>query len=239
MSKLLKDLVSDKIDLGVCLQRLLVIANKINNRELSEWCANELNGYQGKDVPEYRKYESNNIVYTGIIGVYQLTNQPMQPGYLSSKTLKEVAQLNFYENIYDVIERKNQKNEMYRDLTYLSSEVLKNTKGNLQCTSIRQVVSTEIYSKIYSAVKVRVINMLCALENAKVNIDKMDVVKAKKIIDFDAENSNLYETIIKNGDLYKINPKESKIIWNILMPIITGILAAILSSIIIEYFKLM
>lgn len=46
MSKILNDITINSISLSECLQRLLVIANKIDNNDLTVWCLQELNGYK-------------------------------------------------------------------------------------------------------------------------------------------------------------------------------------------------
>lgn len=46
MSKILNDITINSISLSECLQRLLVIANKIDNNDLTVWCSQELNGYK-------------------------------------------------------------------------------------------------------------------------------------------------------------------------------------------------
>ena len=91
MSKILNEIVSNSIGLSECLQRLLVIGNKTNNQDLTDWCTNELNGYKNKiNLPEYRKFKSNLIIYSGINGSFKMANQPMQPGYLSKKTIENI-----------------------------------------------------------------------------------------------------------------------------------------------------
>ena len=44
-SKLIKDIVLDKISLETALQRLLIITYELNNTELENWIQSELNGY--------------------------------------------------------------------------------------------------------------------------------------------------------------------------------------------------
>lgn len=46
MSKILNDITINSISLSECLQRLLVIANKIDNNDLAVWYSQELNGYK-------------------------------------------------------------------------------------------------------------------------------------------------------------------------------------------------
>lgn len=223
MSKILNDITTDSISLSECLQRLLVIANKTDNKELADWCSKELNGYKNiTDLPDYRKFKSTRILYSGINGRFQVTNQPMQPGYLSAKTIKELEDINLFENIVDVEKRKDLDEVFSRDLTFLASEVYKNTKDEylgigVQCTSITQPIPQQFYTEIFTAVKTRIINLLCSFEKMNIDLDNLDInIKRNSTI----ENEKIFNQIIVEGNTYSPNKKEKKILWNILIPII-------------------
>ena len=234
MSKILNEITTDSISLSECLQRLLVIANKTDNRDLANWCLKELNGYKSNDdLPDYRKCKSRHILYSGINGRCQITNQPLQPGYLSEETLKVVEDVSLFENIIDVEKRKDLKKPIYRDLTPLSEEVYKNTTNGfsgVKCIAIRQMISQEFYTEIYIAVKTRIINLLCSFEKAGIDLDSSDIVIKN---DKQIENEKIYNQIIVEGNTYIPDKNERKIIWNILIPIITGIISAIVGGVLV------
>ncbi len=233
MSKILNELTSGLIKLSECLERLLIISKKTNNSDLSAWCMNELNGYQGfNTLPSYRKYSSRNIIYSGLAGMLQITNTPIQAGYLSENTLKQVESIGIFENIYDVEKKKDEKQQMYRDLTVLASEIYKNTDG-IQCTSIKQLINPEFYSRVYAAVKTRVINLICSFEDAGVDLDNLDIKKNGQSIK--NLNKEIYDAIIVNGKTFTIPKKENKILWQIIVPIIVGIVSAVASGLIVYF----
>lgn len=236
MSKILNEITTDSISLSECLQRLLVIANKTDNKDLASWCLKELNGYKNDDdLPEYRKCKSRHILYSGINGRYQITNQPLQPGYLSEETLKSVENVSLFENIIDVEKRKDLEEPVYRDLTPLSGEVYKNTTNGfsgVNCISIHQMISQEFYTEIYIAVKTRIINLLCSFEKAGIDLDSSDIELKK---DSQLENEKIYNQIIVEGDTYIPEKKEKKVLWNIFIPIITGVVSAIIAGVLIYF----
>lgn len=238
MSKILNDITTNSISLSECLQRLLVIANKIDNNDLAIWCSQELNGYKKTDeLPEYRRFKSMNIIYSGINGRYKITNQPMQPGYLSSKTLESLEDISLTENIVDVEKRKDCEDTFSRDLTFLAPEVYKNTKDEflgigVQCTSIQQVIPQQFYTEIYTAVKTRIINLLCSFEKMNIDLDNLDVTLRK---DTKIENDKIYNQIIVEGNTYTPEKKEKKVLWNVLIPIITGIISAIVGGVLVYF----
>lgn len=238
MSKILNDIATDSISLTECLQRLLIIANKTCNTELSEWCSKELTGYKGKEgLPDYRKFKSRNIIYSGINGRFQITNQPLQPGYLSEKTIKIIEDVFLVESIFEVEKRKDvEDHQLSRDLTTLAAEVYQRTKDEdfgigVQCTSIQQIIPAQFYSEIFSAVKTRVINLLCYYENKNVDLDNLDVSKNKK--DSNEENAAVFNKIVIEGNTYTPPKKERKIMWNVIIPIITGIVGGIISGVLV------
>lgn len=231
MSRFLNDVSSNKISIEEGLQRLLIIANKTGNVELSKWCICELNGYNKYDeLPEYRKFKDRNIVYSGINGAYQVNNVPLGPGYLSEDKLKKIENVGLFENIAKVEENMSLKETIFKDLTFLASEVYSNTNDGLigvSCTSIRQLIPNSFYSSIYSNVKTRIINLLCLYEGAKINIDKLDI-KHNQIEVIKEKNSEIYKKIVYEGTAYIFVPKEKKILWNIIVPILTAVISGAL-----------
>jgi hypothetical protein len=246
MSKLLNQLSQDEIALSVGLQRLLVIANKIHNVDLSSWVIKELDGYESSDeLPSYRKTSSHNIIYSGINGRFQITNQPLGPGYLSEKTIEKIKDFSVFEGICDVEEQKKPGKDapqIYRDLTFLAGEVYRNTIDQLsgigvQCTNIRQVISCEVFSKIHEAVKTRVINILCSFEEAGIDIDGADVKIAKKHVDFESQNFEMYKMVVVDGKTfaYVFQKKENKVVWQILVPVLINLFAVIVTFLLTYY----
>ena len=238
MSNILNEIVTNSISLTECLQRLLIIATKTGNAEISEWCSKELIGYKTEDVvPNYRRFKSLNIVYSGINGRYQLTNQPLQPGFLSDETLKQIQEVTLFENITEVEKRKEQPNCMSRDLTFLSGEVFKNTKDTMfgigvQCTSIKQIIPQSLYEDIYSAVKIRTINLLNYYERSGIDLDNLDVPSRRMS---NEENAQVFDKIVIDGQPYLLPQKENKVVWRIIVPIVIGIVVGIISGVLVFF----
>lgn len=236
MSIILNDISTNSISLSEGLQRLLIIANKTNNAELSEWCSKELSGYkQNDEIPEYRKFKSRNIVYSGIVGRLTITNQPLQQGYLSQKTLKEIEDVVLFENIEEVEKRKELKSPLLRDLTPLAGEVYQNTRNGypgtgVQCVSIQQQITTEFYSNIFTAVKIRIINLLCYFESNGVDLDNLDV-SIKKY--HEHNDALIFNKIVIDGQTIVPQKEEKKVIWHIVVPIITAIIGSVVSGVLV------
>ena len=231
MSRILDDIVSNKTSLEVALQRLLVIANKTQNKEISKWCIQELNGYNSKEeLPKYRMFKDRSFFYSGINGAYKITDTPLGAGYLSNETLSKIENVYILDNFKTIEEKTISRKDSFKDFTYLAPEVLENTNDGLfgvQCTSIKQLIPYNFYSFIYSNVKTRIINLLCFYENNGINLDKFDISK-NKINRIKKNDKGLYSTVILKGEEYDFKKIGSSIVWNIIVPIITGIITGVI-----------
>ena len=236
MSSFMNEIVSNEISLEEGLQRLLVIANKTENKHLSEWCVQELNGYTSSaDLPDYRKFTSRNIVYSGLNGRFQVTDVPIGPGFLSDETLNSIEKVNLFEGVAAVEKRMSLQENSYRDLTPLASEVYQNTnKGTIGviCTSIRQLIPASFYSSVYSNVKTRIINLLCSYEEARVSLDKLDVTK-NQVKALRKKNDDIYKAVVVDGEIFAFASREKKAFWNILVPIITGLIVTVVGGVLV------
>ena len=76
-SKIIKDLVNEKVSLKQTLRRLYVLANDVEDYELAKWANNEIKGYSvDSQLPDYRQQNSRHVVYSGINGSFQVTKKP-------------------------------------------------------------------------------------------------------------------------------------------------------------------
>lgn len=62
INNLMEDVVNSMFKLSETILKVKLFANRLNNEKLKSWVTNEINGYVGKDVPEYR------IVHVGVFG---------------------------------------------------------------------------------------------------------------------------------------------------------------------------
>lgn len=235
MSQLLDDIVSNKVSLDVALQRLLVIANKTGNQDLANWCTSELNGYRAdEEIPDYRKFKSRSIVYSGLNGRMKVSNASIGLGYLSEETLSMAENFKIRDGIRKIQEYASRNEPMYLDLTFLAPEIYKNTDGAVSCLSVLHQIQSSIYSQVESCLKTRIINLICLYEAMGINFDKADI-KPKKFESISSKNYDIYKTIVVDGETFTITPKQNKIFWNILNPIISAIISGVIVGIIVYF----
>ena len=227
-SKIIIDAVNGDVPIDKSLKRLQVLAHDVYNKELEKWAENELTGYlDSSEVPEYRETKSLNIVYSGFNLALQVNNVPLPIGYLDNDTLNEVVNVAIREDILSVQKFADTEPGGYRDLSFLAGEVLKKS-GGIQCVSIQQLVPSSAYGKILAEVNSRIIRALMMLEDQHGKLDKLGI----KIGPSKAEQGNA--TINENLGLpVQIVKKESwtsKVAWNIVIPIITGVVGTVLGA---------
>ena len=227
-SQIIIDAVNGDVPIDKSLKRLQVLAHDVYNKELEKWAENELTGYlDSSEVPEYRETKSLNIVYSGFNLALQVNNVPLPIKYLDNDTLNEVVNVAIREDILSVQKFADTAPGGYRDLSFLAGEVLKKS-GGIQCVSIQQLVPSSAYGKILAEVNNRIIRALMMLEDQHGKLDKLGI----KIGPSKAAQGNA--TINENLGLpVQIVKKESwtsKVAWNIVIPIITGVVGTVLGA---------
>ena len=244
-SKIIKDLVEDTVSIEQSLTRLQVLAKDIGNKQLATWAENELTGYRDKnDVPEYRRYEDRNFVYSGINGGFKVTNSPLPYGVIDEETLKNISNLIILDGIKSIEDAtKNKNDNSYRDLTFLAGIVSDATDGQVVCSAIYQIIPKSLYQRIISQVKNKMITALCELEKSYGVLDELGIdISNKSTTQINYNNDELNRTVFNiNLPSTSSEKKEkwySKIAWNILIPIITAIIGAVVATLVIKLFGL-
>ena len=62
INSIMEDLVNPEYKLSETILKVKILANRLKSEKLKNWVEDEINGYEGKDVPEYRQ------VHVGIFG---------------------------------------------------------------------------------------------------------------------------------------------------------------------------
>ena len=252
-SAIIKELANGEISLEVALNRLLLIASDICNDELKAWAQRELTGYNDtKSLPEYRKATGGYLRYSGINGSYLLENSPLQLGFLSEESRKIIEEIDFFDGIVSLEKIANEEsNSNYiRDLTVLASEIYENSNGEINCTSIQQVIPRQMYQDMLTKIKTKIVDILIALEKEYGCLDSLDIdathFKKKKMEEINRQiNCEIYnDSHITIGDRNKISKSivgnlevdgknaegkwYSKIVWKIVVPVVVGLIVAFL-----------
>ncbi|WP_436666670.1 hypothetical protein [Latilactobacillus sakei] len=173
-SQLIKDVATNQITVEETLQRLLIITDDLNIVEMKEWLKGELNGYSHVEMlPDYRKRVGNRIIYSGINGNFQITNQPLPISFIPEEMRDVVLNPKIKESISSIEKTLFDESEIGVDLTYLAGAIY--NKTGVQCYSIYQKYSLMSLSEITSNVKNKALLMLLDLEKEFGNLDSLDI----------------------------------------------------------------
>ncbi|MEK4555261.1 AbiTii domain-containing protein [Jeotgalicoccus sp. FSL K6-3177] len=173
-SYLIKDLTKGEISLINALERLLIITYSMENLEIKNWVMKEISGYKDNEkIPNYREHKSMNFTYQGINGQMQVKNAPLPITCFPEELQESVSTVTISEGV-GVIEKIVNKN--YRpsyDLTLYAPYIYEKT--GIQCLSITHNINSTIYEKVYSTIRLKVIQILLDLEKSFGVLDDLDI----------------------------------------------------------------
>lgn len=199
ISQITNDIVEDVVSLEKSLTRTSILAIKINDNALSKWIELELNGYSiDNKLPEYRKGYCDKLIYSGINGSYQVKNTPLPLSCFNNETKEKIRDIKIFDGIKVIEKLISNKDEIARDLTCLSDTVNDATNGQIQCTSIKQLISKSIFIKVYSSVKKLLLDKIIEIQRIHGDIDNMgdiEILSEKEQIQIDI---NMCKKLIEN-----------------------------------------
>ncbi len=239
-SQIIKDLAEDSVSLEKSLTRLLILAKDVKNSKLADWAESEIQGYTKEDdIPDYRKGRSTEFRYTGFNLNTQVTNVPLPLYALKEETKNLVSSIVIFDGIGHVQMLANSETSPQRDLTALAGEVSAASSGGIKCVSIVQFIPLAFLKKICSTVKNTMLTALLELEKKYGSLDNLGIdISGTRPIQIETNNADL------NKAVFNINvpdsraqkePWYSKVAWNIVIPIIVGVVCVILGALASDY----
>ena len=242
-SQIIKDVVESAVSLEQSLTRLYVIAGDLNNMQLAQWVALELNGYK-KDtaLPDYRQKRCFLLQYSGLNGQFQVTNTPLPKGWLRPEVAEAVTGVEVRDGIRAVEGFASSESGAKVHRSELAGEISAATQGEVMCSSITQTIPASIFQAVCTEVKLRIISALTELEKEYGCLDDLGIdISDKNPKQIQAQNEKLNQ-IVFNVNLP--SPPEqkatwySKIAWNIVIPIVVGVLCTVITALVIKFLGL-
>ncbi len=92
INSIVEDLVSSDRKLSETMLKVKVLALKMHHEKLSSWIKSEIEGYEGKEIPDYRVVGVGvfgNVIQDGFGGFYTKNNMPLPIEFLEDK-IKEL-----------------------------------------------------------------------------------------------------------------------------------------------------
>lgn len=219
-SKIIKDLISEKISLSQVLDRMIVIAMELEDESLLQWVKREKEGYSKEDeIPEYR------IGALEVIGTYQMVglgnlitynNQPLPTMGVPEEVRDTIDKHRFrggISNILESIESINSGQTVGYTIPPELYYMFKKGTNIMNIVSATYVIDKLTLTNIVSFTKTRMIEVLTMLEKNFGCIDDLDI----DINNYDSNEINkLREELVKiiegkpTGNTYIITKSKIK-----------------------------
>ena len=242
-SQIIKDIVEDAVPLSKSLYRLYVLALDVKNTKLANWALQELSGYSNStDVPAYRKTQSINFTYSGLNGTFQVQNVHLSLGWIPEDMHERLINISACQGIELIENYAKAENSIRIDRSNLAGAVCAATDEGVNCTSIMQHIPQSFYAGIIAEIKTKMLQALIVLEKKYGNLDNLGIdisnTKPNQLI---ADNDSINRMVLNVNVPAQESEKEtifSKITWNVIAPIITGVAGAIIGATLMAYLGL-
>lgn len=176
-SKIIKELVTGKIDLFAALKQTKVLLYKFKKPEIHRWVDNELSGYSQNDkLPDYRIVKGE-LKGNFIIGYCKYTNCSIPIEGIDEEAKYELENIQFYQSIcslQNIIRGKDRTiaksipSSCYQYLTKFN---------NISAIITASVVTNKLYvSDMLSTIESKLIDILLMLESEFGSLDDLDIM---------------------------------------------------------------
>lgn len=200
IADIISDLVDEKISLTSALLKTKVLAHKLNNKQLANWINNELNGYEGFDVPPYRKMKCQ-IMGTFSDGLKLFKNAPVPIGNLDSKIqepLKMAVLKNSVSNIEDFLRQPENPSMAFIIPPEICNQ-LSNYVGYDIMVANKELDRTQLV-QLLTNVRSKLLEFLMELKHEVGDVEFMD----DKKIDDDKVDRLFNASIIGDGNVFLV-----------------------------------
>lgn len=188
INKIIEELVNPSNKLKDTLLKVQVLAFKIKNEKLKEWVENEINGYAGKEVPQYRKIPSvvfGNLIQDRGFGSYMTKNSSPLPIEYLDKELRESLMSVTITSTVSELEHMISKGGQYQVNVphYIHSAITNLLANDWVVDSAWQKISINNIEGILSSIKSNLLTFMLQLADELGENDKIDIMKDAKKID--------------------------------------------------------
>lgn len=198
-SKIIKDLIMNKINILQAMQSLDFILEDIDDTEIKDWVNNEINGYKKNDkIPEYRKV---NTMLVGDIQVGYAIYQNVNIPFIDKEAFEFFSKADINEPLSTIMKLAEAENESSEHSLFLDANTVLVNKYQTTNGSViraRRELSIYSYNTILSTIKDKILNIFKVLEENYGNLDEL-------YIDFSDDNKKTkviekIETIVYNDN---------------------------------------
>lgn len=188
IDKIIEDLVNPSIKLCDTLLKVQVLAFKIENTRLKSWVNLELNGYVGKEMPDYRKIkttvEGNLIQNAGFQGVWTRKNVSLPVEYLDSEYWEVLTSVKIDSKVSELEKMLADNGSSYQvNIPHALAQELSKITKPWHVDSAWQKISNNSIEGILSTIKSTLLNFLLELNKEFGDNDNLSIMKKKEEVE--------------------------------------------------------
>ncbi len=183
IDKIIEDLVDHSTKLSDTLLKVQVLAFKIENSQLQEWVKLEINGYDGKEQPDYRKIptevQGNLIQDAGLRGIFTKNSVILPVEYLGSEYCDALMSIYLGSSVSE-LEKMTSGEENYQiNLPHSIISQFNLIMKNWQVDSAWQKIGVNSIEGILSTIKSTLLNFLLELNKEFGDNDNLSIMNKK------------------------------------------------------------
>ncbi|NLN26479.1 MAG: hypothetical protein GX163_12710 [Bacteroidetes bacterium] len=186
IDKIIEDLVNPNIKLSDTLLKVQVLSFKIENATLKNWAEGEINGYVGKDKPEYRRIPSaimgNLIQDGGFRGIWTKKNTLLPVEYLESRVRDRLMSIKMDSSVAELERMIESKGSYQVYLPHIICQEFSKIMSPWHVDSAWQKISLNSIEGILSTIKSTLLNFLLELNKEFGDNDNLSIMKKKEEI---------------------------------------------------------
>ena len=187
IDKVIEDLVDPSAKLSDTLLKVQVLAFKIENTQLKDWVNLELNGYVGKERPDYRKIptavQGNLIQDAGFQGVWTKNNVSLPVEYLDSKYWDVLMTIKMDSSVSELEKMVTDKGSFQVNMPHAMAQEFTKIMKPWHVDSAWQKISNNSIEGILSTIKSTLLNFLLELNKEFGDNDNLSIMKKKEEVE--------------------------------------------------------
>ncbi|RIV46474.1 hypothetical protein [Flagellimonas pelagia] len=183
IDKIIEDLVEPSTKLSDTLLKVQVLAFKIENTQLKEWVNLEINGYVGKERPDYRKIptvvKGNLIQDAGFQGIWTKKSVSLPVEYLDQKYWDVLMSIKMDSSVSELEKMVADKGSYQVNLPHAIAQEFSKIMNPWHVDSAWQKISNNSIEGILSTIKSTLLNFLLELNKEFGDNDNLSIMKKK------------------------------------------------------------
>jgi len=184
IDNIIEDLVNPNLKLSDTLLKVQALAFRIDNVNLKIWVENEIKGYVGKEIPEYRKIPTaimgNMILDAGYRGVWTKKNCTLPVENLDIEIRHTLLSIKIDSSVAEFQKMIESQGTYHVTLPHMLCNLFSQKTHPWIVDSVWRVINLNSIEGILTTIKSTLLNFLLELNKEFGDNDNLSIMKKKK-----------------------------------------------------------